>query len=273
MVSSPMNRKSEFTMLKPLDIARLSSPDCSRISSPKSPSSTASFMKPTTLPEPEPATANRVAGAFHVLATEAKSLLALSHLYAAHPEAQTGFTQAIEAITRQGGGGGERGKLVLCGVGKSGHVAKKLVASFNSLGIQTVYLHPTEALHGDLGVVGRHDTMILVTYSGKTPELMQLLPHVDQAVRVVVLTSATRPADCEIIRHRPDAVLLPAPCYEAEKASFGVNAPTTSVTMAISVGHALAIVASREMYRSVPAVFAKNHPGGAIGAGFKSGSS
>ncbi|KAK8074316.1 hypothetical protein PG994_005215 [Apiospora phragmitis] len=227
-----------------------------------------SFMKPTTLPEPEPTTANRVAGAFHVLATEAKSLLALSRLYAAHPEAQTGFTQAIEFITRQNG----NGKLVLCGVGKSGHVAKKLVATFNSLGLQAVYLHPTEALHGDLGVVGRHDTLLFVTYSGKTPELLQLLPHVDEAVRVIVLTAATRPADCELIRHRPDTVLLPAPCYEAEKTSFGVNAPTTSVTMAMAVGHALAIVASREMYRSVPAVFAKNHPGGAIGAGFKTGS-
>ncbi|KAK7917661.1 SIS domain-containing protein [Apiospora marii] len=270
MVSSPMNRKSEFTMLKPLDISRLSSPDCTRISSPKSPNSMASFMKPTTLPEPEPSTANRVAGAFHVLATEAKSLLALSHLYAVHPEAQTGFTQAIEAITQRHGE--QRGKLVLCGVGKSGHIAKKLVATFNSLGIQTVYLHPTEALHGDLGVVGRHDTMLFVTYSGKTPELLQLLPHIEDSVRVVVLTSATRPGDCEIVRHRPGAVLLPAPCYEAEKTSFGVNAPTTSVTMAVSVGHALAIVASREMYRSVPAVFAKNHPGGAIGAGFKTSS-
>lgn len=266
-----MNRKSEFTMLKPLDISRLSTPENTRISSPKSPNSMASFMKPTTLPEPEPTTANRVAGAFHVLATEAKSLLALSHLYAAHPEAQTGFTQAIEAITQKHGGE-QRGKLVLCGVGKSGHIAKKLVATFNSLGIQTVYLHPTEALHGDLGVVGRHDTLIFVTYSGKTPELMLLLPHVADTVKVVVLTSATRPTDCELIRHRPDAILLPAPCYEAENTSFGVNAPTTSVTMAVSVGHALAIVASREMYRSVPAVFAKNHPGGAIGAGFKTSS-
>ncbi|KAK8103200.1 SIS domain-containing protein [Apiospora sp. TS-2023a] len=272
MVSSPMNRKSEFTMLKPLDISRLSSPDVTRTSSPKSPNSMASFMKPTTLPEAEPDTAHRVAGAFHVLATEAKSLLALSHLYAAHPEAQTGFTQAIEAITQKRDSSSERGKLVLCGVGKSGHIAKKLVATFNSLGIQTVYLHPTEALHGDLGVVGRHDTLIFVTYSGKTPELLLLLPHIADTVKVAVLTSATRPSDCEIIRHRPDAILLPAPCYEAEKTSFGVNAPTTSVTMAVSVGHALAIVASREMYRSVPAVFAKNHPGGAIGAGFKTSS-
>ncbi|KAK8109473.1 SIS domain-containing protein [Apiospora kogelbergensis] len=265
MVSSPMNRKSNFAMLKPLDVNRLSSPDCTRVSSPKSPMSIASFMKPTVLPESEPTTASRVAGAFHVLATEAKSLLALSHLYAAHPEAQTGFTQAIEVITQQQNGG----KIVLCGVGKSGHVAKKLVATFNSLGMQTVYLHPTEALHGDLGVVGRNDTVIFITYSGKTPELLQLLPHLEDSVRVVVLTGATQPKDCELIRHRPDAILLPAPTYELEKTSFGVNAPTTSVTMAIAVGHALAIVASREMYRSVPAVFAKNHPGGAIGAGFK----
>ncbi|KAK6856318.1 hypothetical protein PG995_006505 [Apiospora arundinis] len=214
-------------------------------------------MKPTVLPEPEPTTASRLAGAFHVLNTEAKSLLALSHVYAAHPEAQTGFTQAIEVITRQQNGS----KIVLCGVGKSGHVAKKLVATFNSLGMQTVYLHPTEALHGDLGIIGKHDTVIFITYSGKTPELLLMLPHLEPTVRVAVLTGATQPKDCELIRQRPDAILLPAPTYELEKTSFGINAPTTSVTMAIAVGHALAIVASREIYRSVPAVFAKNHPG------------
>ncbi|KAK7973556.1 large subunit ribosomal protein L19e [Apiospora arundinis] len=265
MVSSPMNRKTNFAMLKPLDISRLSSPDCTRTSSPKSPASLVSFMKPTVIPEPEPTTASRLAGAFHVLNTEAKSLLALSHVYAAHPEAQTGFTQAIEVITRQQNGS----KIVLCGVGKSGHVAKKLVATFNSLGMQTVYLHPTEALHGDLGIIGKHDTVIFITYSGKTPELLLMLPHLEPTVRVAVLTGATQPKDCELIRQRPDAILLPAPTYELEKTSFGINAPTTSVTMAIAVGHALAIVASREIYRSVPAVFAKNHPGGAIGAGFK----
>ncbi|KAJ0132344.1 hypothetical protein CTA2_2706 [Colletotrichum tanaceti] len=74
---------------------------------------------------------------------------------------------------------------------------------------------------------------------------------------------------CEIARHRPDLILLPAPIPVAEKETFGVSAPTTSTTMAIAVGDALAYVASKEMYPSVSAVFAKNHPGGAIGQAFK----
>ncbi|KAH8671157.1 hypothetical protein BX600DRAFT_509856 [Xylariales sp. PMI_506] len=208
----------------------------------------------------------RIADAVHVLNTEATSLRALTNLYESDPVVGAGFNSAIEAITRHNG---QKGKVVVIGVGKSGHISKKLVASFNSLGVHATYLHPTEALHGDLGKIGEFDTVLFITFSGKTPELLLLLPHIDPALPTIVLTSHTRSESCELIKQRPDMILLPAPIHESETASFGVSAPTTSTTMAIAVGDALAIVASHELHASVSSTFSRNHPGGAIGATFR----
>ncbi|KAI2469489.1 SIS domain-containing protein [Annulohypoxylon bovei var. microspora] len=223
-------------------------------------------------PEADSLTKQRLSGAVHVLNTEATALRSLTHLYRTDATAAQGFDAAVGAITRHKG---ERGsKLVVCGVGKSGHIAKKLVATFNSLGVHATFLHPTEALHGDLGKIGKHDTVLFITFSGKTAELLALLPHLDPALPVVVLTSHTQPDQCELIvrrRRRPDAdpdttILLPAPIPEPETVSFGVSAPTTSTTAALALGDALAVVAAHELHpAAVPSVFARNHPGGAIG--------
>ncbi|KAK3365635.1 hypothetical protein B0T24DRAFT_651733 [Lasiosphaeria ovina] len=211
----------------------------------------------------------RLAGAVHVLSTETTALQRVTQLYSTDAVARSGFNRAVEAIARRQGDRGKNGKVVVVGVGKSGHIAKKLVATFNSLAIQAVFLHPTEALHGDLGQIGANDTFLLITFSGKTPELLTLLPHLDKALPLILLTSHTRPETCELIRCRPDTILLPAPIHESETKSFGVSAPTTSTTVALTVGDALAIVASRELHPSVSSVFAKNHPGGAIGAALR----
>ncbi|KAK9776547.1 putative SIS domain-containing protein [Seiridium cardinale] len=217
----------------------------------------------TSLAEENKRANERISGAIHVLNTEATSLRNLTTLYEADPVVGAGFNSAIEVITRHKG---QRGKVVVIGVGKSGHIGKKLVASFNSLGVRAVYLHPTEALHGDLGEIGKNDTVLFITFSGKTPELLLLLPHIDTSLPTIVLTSHTRPETCELIRQRPSMILLSAPIHESETTSFGVSAPTTSTTMAIAVGDALAIVSSRELHASVSATFLRNHPGGAIGA-------
>jgi D-arabinose 5-phosphate isomerase GutQ len=205
----------------------------------------------------------RLHGAIHVLKTEAMTLTCLVHLYETDPIARDGFHGSIEAITRHKG---EKGKLVVVGVGKSGLIGKKLVATYNSLGIPSTFLHPTEALHGDLGSVGQHDTLLFITFSGKTQELLSLLPHIDRSLPLILLTSHTRPETCEFIRLRPDTILLPAPVHEPEKVSFGVSAPTSSTTAALAVGDAIAINAAKELQPCVSAAFAKNHPGGAIGA-------
>ncbi|KAK3996663.1 hypothetical protein QBC44DRAFT_136180 [Cladorrhinum sp. PSN332] len=212
----------------------------------------------------------RLSNALHVLSTETAALQNLTALYSSDRYARDGFNRAVESIVRGqkdvDSYGQSSGKLVVIGVGKSGHIAKKLVATFNSLTIRAVFLHPTEALHGDLGLIGRNDTLLVITFSGKTPELLMLLPHLDKSLPLILLTSHTRPETCELIRHRPDTILLPAPIHEPETKSFGVSAPTTSTTVALTVGDALAIVVSRELHHSVASVFAKNHPGGAIGA-------
>lgn len=227
----------------------------------------------------------RLSNAVHVLSTETTALQNLTALYSNDRLAREGFNRAVEAITRRNhpkythhqhhshSRGATDGKIVVIGVGKSGHIAKKLVATFNSLAIQAVFLHPTEALHGDLGQIGPRDTFLLITFSGKTPELLTLLPHLDKSLPLILLTSHTRPETCELIKHRPDTILLPAPIHEPETKSFGVSAPTTSTTVALTVGDALAIVASRELHPSVASVFAKNHPGGAIGAALRKPSS
>ncbi|KAI0431139.1 SIS domain-containing protein [Xylaria sp. FL1042] len=207
----------------------------------------------------------RVTGAIHVLSTEATALRSLTQLYKSDATAAEGFDAAVEAIVQQCR---ERGKLVVTGVGKSGHIGKKLVATFNSLGLHSTFLHPTEALHGDLGKIGGHDAVLFITFSGKTSELLALLPHVDPSLPVIVLTAHLQPADCELICHRPGAILLPAPIHESETVSFGISAPTTSTTVALALGDALAVVVSQELHASVSSVFARNHPGGAIGSAF-----
>ncbi|KAI1270546.1 SIS domain-containing protein [Xylariaceae sp. FL1019] len=209
--------------------------------------------------------ARRIAGAIHVLNTEATALRCLTQLYKTDATVSEGFNAAVDAIVRQSS---ERGKLVIIGVGKSGHIGKKLVATFNSLGVHATFLHPTEALHGDLGKISKHDVVLFITFSGKTPELLALLPHVEPTLPVIVLTSHSQPTGCELIRQRPGAVLLPAPIHEPETVSFGVSAPTTSTTVALALGDALAVVASQELHGCVSSVFARNHPGGAIGAAF-----
>ncbi|WYZ41454.1 hypothetical protein EsH8_V_000349 [Colletotrichum jinshuiense] len=228
-----------------------------------------SLGSPNDIPETDESAAkvqDRLHAATHVLRTEAAALRSVANLYETDPVARDGFNRTVAAITRHKG---EKGKLIITGVGKSGHIANKLVATFNSLSITSVFLNPIDALHGDLGIIQRHDILMFITFSGKTSELFGLLPHLDKPSSLIILTGHTRPDTCELIKLRPDTILLPAPVHESETASFGVSAPTTSTTVALAVGDALAIAAAQELHPSVSHVFSKNHPGGAIGAAFR----
>jgi D-arabinose 5-phosphate isomerase GutQ len=237
---------------------------------PSSVSSASIDHAPTTLDD-------RLSAAVHVLSTEAATLSALSRLYTLDFAAREAFSRAVSTITRASHilPGHNLGKLVMIGVGKSGHIAKKLVATFNSLSVPATFLHPTEALHGDLGVINRSvDTLMLITFSGNTPELTSLLPHLDPGLPLVLLTGAKNHGkSCAVVRMRPDAIVIPAPIHELEIVSFGVAAPTTSTTAALAMGDALALVCAQELHATmgkgkkvVAGVFARNHPGGAIGA-------
>ncbi|CAG8037968.1 unnamed protein product [Penicillium nalgiovense] len=225
---------------------------------------------PNSSDPPAPKDVSSVVTAIHVISTERAALAHLEHIYQTDARAQHDLARAVDRITQSVR---EGGKLVVCGVGKSGKVGRKIEATMNSLGVYSAFLHPTEALHGDLGLVRPNDTVLLISFSGRTPELLSLLPHLPATVPVIALTSHTHPASCPLLSlHGPlgMGILLPAPIHEDEEASFGVRAPTSSTTVALSLGDALAIATARKLHtatgKSPAEVFRGFHPGGAIGA-------
>ncbi|KAF1976811.1 sugar isomerase [Bimuria novae-zelandiae CBS 107.79] len=216
---------------------------------------------PVTADDPE--VADLLSRAVHVLSTAASALSQVTILYQSDPTAREGLLRAVDCIQSVNDAGG---KLLICGVGKSGLIGKKTVASMKSLGIPCAFLHPAEALHGDLGDIRPNDAIMFISYSGKTAELMAVLDHVPATIPVLAVTSQTKPADCPLLRGRPDGILLPAPIHELEEVSFGVCAPTTSTTVAIAVGDMLMLTLAQAMHAdTTKQVFKKNHPGGAIG--------
>ncbi|OJD23662.1 hypothetical protein ACJ73_04986 [Blastomyces percursus] len=207
--------------------------------------------------------------AIHVISTERAALAHLERIYATDKFAQDSFERAVTTVAdtvRLGG------KLVISGVGKSGKIAEKVVATMNSLGVQCTFLHPTEALHGDLGMIRPGDAVLLITFSGRTPELIRLQPYLPETVPLIAITAHEHPDSCLLLAgsNSPDPILLTAPVHEHEDISFGLPAPMTSTTVALALGDALALATSRKLYNSPgrgPAeVFKGFHPGGAIGA-------
>ncbi|EPS33834.1 hypothetical protein PDE_08796 [Penicillium oxalicum 114-2] len=208
--------------------------------------------------------------ALHVMATERAALQHLEHLYQTDARAQQDLARAVDLIAQTVRDGG---KLVVCGVGKSGKIARKIEATMNSLGIYCAYLHPTEALHGDLGMIRPNDTMLLISFSGRSPELLCLLPYIPTTVPIIALSSHTEPDACPLLSlHGPlgMGILLSAPIHEREEVSLGLSAPTSSTTVALCLGDALAIAIGRKLHtqpgRGPAEVFRGYHPGGAIGA-------
>jgi D-arabinose 5-phosphate isomerase GutQ len=112
--------------------------------------------------------------------------------------------------------------------------------------------------------------MLFISYSGKTAELVALLPHIPSHTPIIAITSHKRAADCQLFHMHAHTTLLPAPIHELEEVSFGVCAPTTSTTVTIVVGDMLALTVAEALYEreeaGVKDVFRRNHPGGAIGA-------
>ena len=206
----------------------------------------------------------------HVVSSERDAITNLHNLYASSRTAQSSFCAAIKTILASQS---SFGKVVFTGVGKSGWIAQKLVATFNSIGIVSVFLHPTEALHGDLGIIRPNDVVMMITYSGKTQELLTLLPHVPSYVPLMVITSHRVAHECPLLTYNRRAgcqnILLPAPIHISEKESFGLSAPTMSTTVALALGDSIALTVADEMHAppnpTTAEVFALNHPGGAIG--------
>ncbi len=152
-----------------------------------------------------------------------------------------------------------RGRVIVSGMGKSGHVARKIAATLASTGTPALFVHPAEASHGDLGMITRDDVVLLLSNSGETPELADLIAYT-RRFAIPLIGVAGRP-DSTLLRQADIALTLP-PAPEA--CSVGL-APTTSTTMTLALGDALA-VALMEHREFSPEDFAGLHPGGGRGA-------
>ncbi|MFZ7090945.1 KpsF/GutQ family sugar-phosphate isomerase [Primorskyibacter sp. 2E233] len=152
-----------------------------------------------------------------------------------------------------------QGRVIVSGMGKSGHVAGKIAATFASTGTPAQVVHPGEASHGDLGMITRADAVILISNSGETRELADMIAHC--ARFAIPLIAMTKQADSTLARAAESVLLLPnAP----EACAIGM-APTTSTTMAMALGDALAVAMMR--HRGFGREnFAAFHPGGTLGA-------
>jgi arabinose-5-phosphate isomerase len=151
-----------------------------------------------------------------------------------------------------------KGHVIICGMGKSGHVGKKITATLASTGTPSFFLHPSEAFHGDLGMITSRDVLILISNSGETDEVLQLIPSLKSFGNKVI--AITGNAESTMAKNS-DAVLLLASSKESCPNNL---APTTSTTMTIAMGDALA-VALMKMRCFEPNDFARYHPGGSLG--------
>lgn len=150
------------------------------------------------------------------------------------------------------------GKIILTGMGKAGHIARKIAATFSSLGTPSFYIHPAESLHGDLGMVTDKDVVIAISHSGESGEVVQMIPVIRRIG--AKLLSITGNAESTLARHSDIAEVLP----EFEEACYLGLAPTSTTTAALVYGDALAVVVSRRKnFKSED--FGLYHPAGALG--------
>jgi len=189
---------------------------------------------------------NSIDTAKRVIQIEAEAILALSQQLDNH------FSQSVDAILAT------EGRVVICGMGKSGLIGKKIMATFASTGTPCFFMHPGEAFHGDLGMVSPKDVFIALSNSGETEEVIKLIPFLKDNGNVIIAMTG-----------RPNSTL-------AQNADFHLNiavpqeacphqlAPTSSTTATLVMGDALA-VALMEQRGFQPQDFARFHPGGSLG--------
>ncbi|UGA54049.1 KpsF/GutQ family sugar-phosphate isomerase [Vibrio sp. VB16] len=152
-----------------------------------------------------------------------------------------------------------KGKVVVMGIGKSGHIGKKIAATFASTGTQAFFIHPTEALHGDLGMVGKDDSTLLISYSGEANEFRILLPLLAAQGNKVISITGNKNSTLSI---SSDAALNVA--INQEACPLGL-APTSSALCTLMMGDALALTVMSQIGFNQND-FARSHPAGSLGA-------
>lgn len=162
------------------------------------------------------------------------------------------FVQILDYVTNC------KGKVIITGMGKPGHIAAKLAATFASLGTPSFCLHPAEAMHGDLGMVSANDIVIAISYSGESDEIVKILPNIKMIGAVLI--GITGNPNSTLAKNSDVVQVLP----EFDEACYLGLAPTSSTTAVLCYGDALAVVASG-IYGFKDIDFGKFHPAGSLG--------
>ena len=188
-----------------------------------------------------------IATARRVLAAEAEGLAQLSAAL------DGSFTQAVETLFVA------KGRIVCTGIGKSGHIGRKIAATMASTGSVAMFVHATEASHGDLGMIGADDVILALSKTGETRELADVIAYAKRfAIPLIAITAAP---DSALGRAADVVLVLP----DAPEAADELNAPTTSTTLQLAMGDALAgALLERRGFK--PQDFRVLHPGGKLGA-------
>ena len=181
-----------------------------------------------------------------VIETEANALFNLSRSIG------RSFGDAVELLSLT------KGRIIVSGIGKSGHIARKVAATLASTGSPAHYVHPAEASHGDLGMLGATDSVLAFSNSGETPELADLIAY---AIRLRLPLAAIIGKSGSTLESRSDVAVVLPPAEEA--CGIGI-VPTTSTSMALAIGDALA-VSLMEFRNFTPTLFRQFHPGGSLG--------
>ncbi len=184
--------------------------------------------------------------AIKVLKMEAEGILKLAE------RIDDNFPKMVGLICRS------KGRLILSGIGKSGLIGRKIVSTLNSTGTRSLFLHPSEAMHGDLGIVDRNDIFIALSNSGETEELNSLIPSIRKIGCTIIAFTGNKTST---LAKNSDIVIDVA--VEREACPMGL-APTTSSTALLAMGDALAVaLINKKHFKSSD--FKKIHPGGILG--------
>lgn len=162
------------------------------------------------------------------------------------------FVQILDMVTNC------TGKVIITGMGKPGHIATKIAATFASLGTPSFYLNPAEAMHGDLGMISSNDVVIIMSYSGESDEIVNILSNIKIiGAKIIAITGN---ADSTLTKAAEVVQVFP----KFEEACYLGLAPTSSTTVTLCYGDALAVVASG-IYGFTRSDFGKFHPAGSLG--------
>ncbi|OWB80383.1 transferase activity protein [[Candida] boidinii] len=197
---------------------------------------------------------------------------AISHLASQYKNSDWSKLQLRKSLTIINNSLTSGGKLVVSGMGKSYKIANKVVATLNSLSVHSALLHPSEALHGDLGMIREehNDSLLIISASGNSPELSTLLQHVPLSIPIVLLT-CNKISPLAQNSQVKSLLYAELPNNLSEKNLYGLSAPTISTTLCLTLLDAVSIALAELQYKDLSIRqkrFGDRHPGGAIGLNY-----